>query len=96
MPRAPRGAPTPLKPAHELYGEILIELDRPADAVEMFERSLRRTPNRALSLRGLARAAMTTGDPDTARAQAAQLVDQWRGADDAEILQEARRLLGGS
>ena len=39
---------------------------------------------------------MTTGDPDTARAQAAQLVDQWRGADDAEILQEARRLLGGS
>ena len=93
---APRGAPTPLKPAHELYGEILLELDRPADAVEMFERSLRRTPNRALSLRGLARAAMTTGDPDTARAQAAQLVDQWRGADDAEILQEARRLLGGS
>ena len=29
---APRGAPTPLKPAHELYGEILLELGRPAEA----------------------------------------------------------------
>ena len=66
---APRGAPTPLKPAHELYGEILHELGRPAEAVEQFKRSLRRTPTRSLSLRGFARAAVAAGDPDTARAQ---------------------------
>ena len=92
----PRGAPTPLKPAYELYGELLLELDRPADAVAQFERSLRRTPNRSLSLRGLARAAVAVGDPDTAREQYAQLVAQWRGADDAAIIQEARRFLSSS
>ena len=92
----PRGAPTPLKPAHELYGELLLELERPADAAAQFERSLLRTPNRSLSLRGLARAAVATGDPETAREQYAQLVVQWRGADDAAIIQEARQFLNGS
>jgi len=90
---APRGAPTPVKPAHELYGEILLELDRPGEAAEQFERSLLRTPNRSLSLRGLARAAMAGGDLDTARAQYAQLVAQWRGADDAALVREARQFL---
>ena len=51
------------------------------------------TPNRSLSLRGLARAAKATGDLDTARAQYAQLVSQWRGKDDAAIVQEARQFL---
>jgi len=90
---APRGAPTPLKPAHELYGEILIELGRPAEAVEQFKRSLRRTPNRSLSLRGLARAAVAAGDADTARVQYARLVAQWRGAEDAPTVEEARQFL---
>ena len=90
---APRGAPTPLKPAHELYGEILLELGRPVEAVEQFKRSLRRTPNRSLSLRGLARAAAAAGDPDTARAQYAQLAAQWRGAEDAPTVEEARQFL---
>jgi tetratricopeptide (TPR) repeat protein len=90
---APRGAPTPLKPAHELYGEILLDLNRPAEAAEQFKRSLLRMPNRSLSLRGLARAAAGAGDPSTSRAQYAQLVAQWRGADDASIVKEARQHL---
>ena len=90
---APRGAPAPLKPAHELYGEILLELGRPAEAVEQFKRSLQRTPNRSLSLRGLARAAVVADDADTARTQYAQLVAQWRGAEDAPTVEEARQFL---
>jgi tetratricopeptide (TPR) repeat protein len=89
----PRGSASPIKPVHELYGEILLELGRPAEAVEQFKRSLQRTPNRSLSLRGLARAAVAAGDPDTARAQYAQLVAQWRGAEDAPTVEEARQFL---
>ena len=92
----PRGPTTPLKPAHELYGEILLDLDRPADAVTQFEWSLLRTPNRSLSLRGLARAAIATGDLETAHERYQKLVSQWRGADDAAIIQEARSTLAGS
>ena len=61
----PNGAATPIKPAHELYGEILLELGQPQKAVSQFETSLQRTPNRRLSLRGLARAA--SGALSTAR-----------------------------
>jgi len=58
----PNGAAIPIKPAHELYGEILLELDRPKEAVAQFEASLLCAPNRRLSLRGLARAAAKSGD----------------------------------
>ena len=63
----PNGAATPIKPAHELYGEILLELDQPQKAMAQFETSLQRTPNRRLSLRGLARAATKSGSLRTAR-----------------------------
>ena len=83
-------------PAHELYGEILLELDRQEEAVTQFERSLLRTPNRTLALRGLARASIATDDPDTAREQYQKIVNQWRGGDDAAVIQEARAFLAGS
>ena len=63
----PNGAAIPIKPAHELYGEILLELDRPKEAAVQFEASLLRAPNRRLSLRGLARATAKSGDTHTAR-----------------------------
>lgn len=53
---APRGAAKPIKPAHELYGEILLELGRADAAATHFETCLQLMPKRALSLRGLARA----------------------------------------
>ena len=92
----PRGPTNPLKPAHELYGEILLDLDRATAAVARFEQSLLRTPNRSLSLIGLARAAAATGDLETARQQYQKLVDQWRGDDDAAVIQEARVFLADS
>ena len=58
----PNGAAIPIKPAHELYGEILLELGQPQKALTQFETSLQRTPNRRLSLRGLARAGAKSGD----------------------------------
>ncbi len=58
----PRGAASPIKPVHELYGEILFDLGRPAEAIEKFETSLLRMPRRACSLLGLTRAAAGTGD----------------------------------
>ena len=77
----PIGAPTPLKPAHELYGEALLAAGRPEDALAMFNRSLVRMPNRPLSLRGLARAHVALGNADAARAIYARLEAGWRGRD---------------
>ena len=91
--RPPNGTASPIKPVHELYGEMLLELDRPADAIAKFETSLLRLPNRPRSLLGLARAYAKTGN----RAQAAlyydQLADVWQGREALEGLKEARSFL---
>ena len=75
------GPPVPVKPAHELVGEMLMDLRRPKEAIPAFEISLTRNPRRALSLLGLARASMAT--KDTARAMGAygELRKMWRNAD---------------
>jgi predicted negative regulator of RcsB-dependent stress response len=51
------GPPNPVKPAHELLGEVLLELGKPELAVKQFELALQRAPGRRLSLQGLAKAA---------------------------------------
>jgi hypothetical protein len=51
---APSGPPDPIKPALELYGELLAEAGRDKDAAAAFEQSLLRTPNRTPSVKGLA------------------------------------------
>ena len=48
------GPPVPVKPAHELYGEVLLAEGRAPAARKEFERALERCPGRKLSLRGLA------------------------------------------
>jgi tetratricopeptide (TPR) repeat protein len=53
---APSGPPDPIKPALEMYGELLLDLGRPKDAAGQFEQALRRMPNRRLSMQGLDRA----------------------------------------
>ena len=50
------GPPVPVKPSHELFGEILLELDRPEEAAEQFRLGLARAPNRSLLVSGLAHA----------------------------------------
>jgi len=52
----PSGPADPLKPSFELYGEWLLDMNRPKEAAAQFEQSLLRMPKRALSLRGWSRA----------------------------------------
>ena len=52
---APSGPPDPIKPALELYGELLAEAGRDKEAMAAFEQALLRTPNRTPSVKGLAK-----------------------------------------
>ena len=51
---APSGPPDPIKPAFELYAELLAAAGKDKDAQAAFEQSLLRTPNRTPSVKGLA------------------------------------------
>jgi tetratricopeptide (TPR) repeat protein len=59
----PIARPYPIKPAEELYAEALLDAGKPALAVTHFKRALARTPQRALSLAGLAQAARAAKQP---------------------------------
>lgn len=85
------GPPIPVKPSHELYGEFLLELNRPAEAQTQFEKALDRAPKRAHSLLGLARAASQSGDTETAQETAETLRTIWDDADSPvkEVMQTA-------
>jgi tetratricopeptide (TPR) repeat protein len=50
----PSGPPDTFKPAHELYGELLLRAGKKKEAAEQFRIELTRTPNRAASVTGLA------------------------------------------
>lgn len=75
------GPPNPVKPVNEQVGEMLMDLRRPKEAMEAFQMSLKRTPKRALSLLGLARAATAARDPAIALAAYGELKDVWKSAD---------------
>jgi len=75
------GPPMPVKPVNEQAGEMLMDLRRPKEAMEAFELSLKRTPGRALSLLGLARAATAARDITTAQRAYGELRDIWKKAD---------------
>jgi len=85
------GPPAVIKPARELLGEMLLKFGNAAEARAEFERSLARTPERALSLLGLARAAAKSGDRAAAQDAYSRLATVWRLADpDLPELAEAR------
>jgi tetratricopeptide (TPR) repeat protein len=75
------GPPVPVKPVNEQVGEMLMDLRRPREAMEAFELALKRTPRRALSLLGLARAATAAKDVATADRAYSDLRDIWKNAD---------------
>lgn len=80
MPK-PIGRPYPVKGADELYGELLLEAGRAADAVMWFERALARTPNRSRAVLGVARAAAKAGDTAKSRKAYEQFLVNWKDAD---------------
>jgi hypothetical protein len=90
----PSGPPSLIKPAHELFGEILLRAGKPEAAREQFEISLLRQPNRARSLLGAARAAAQAGHQSAAVAAYKTLLEQWKQADpELPELQETRGYL---
>jgi hypothetical protein len=89
----PVARPYPIKPAGELYAEILLGTGDAAAAVTQFKASLARTPGRAASLLGLARAASVAGPPAEAVKAAKAFLADWHLADsDRPEIKEARAL----
>ena len=58
---APSGPPDPIKPAIELYGEILLDAGQPVQAAAAFEKSLQRTPNRTPLVKDMEQATKNAG-----------------------------------
>lgn len=75
------GPPVPVKPPHELRGEILLAAKRPAEAVAEFDLALKTAPLRALSMLGRARALAAAGDAAGAKQAYAALHAVWQRAD---------------
>ena len=80
MPR-PIGRPFPVKDVNELYGELLLQVNRAKEAIVWFDRALARTPNRSRALFGLARAYRNAGDGANARAAYKRFLSNYRLAD---------------
>jgi Tfp pilus assembly protein PilF len=72
---------------------MLLAADRPAEAVQAFERSLQRTPKRTPSLLGLARASLKAGNATSARQIYNELATMTGAAAGSPAVQEAQRFL---
>jgi tetratricopeptide (TPR) repeat protein len=85
--------PGPLAPARELLGEMLLEVNQPAQALKEFEATLSKEPNRFRTLHGAARAAKLAGNQSAAAKYYGDLIRVCQRADQPgrPELQEARR-----
>jgi len=73
--------PGPLLPARELLGDLLLELERPREAMIAYEETLAREPNRARALFGAGRAAELAGEHEIARRRYSELVELMSASD---------------
>ena len=83
------GPPAIVKPSHEIYGEVLLKLGRPQEALDQFRKALERAPRRSLSLAGMARAARAVSDTKAVARACAELESIYAGADETVSLPEA-------
>jgi Tfp pilus assembly protein PilF len=86
-------SPGPLAPARELLGEMLLEMNRPADALKEFETTLKKEPNRFRATHYAGKSASLSGDKGKAREHYQHLVDMCRKGDTPgrPELEEARK-----
>jgi hypothetical protein len=70
--------PGRILPARELLGDMLLEAGQPARALEAYEASQEREPNRFRGLYGAAMAARSAGDVERAARYSARLADMTR------------------
>lgn len=89
--------PGQVLPARELLGDLLLELNRPADALQAYRTSLERAPNRARTIYGAAVAADRAGNRAAAKKYFEQFADLLAHADgDRPELIEAKRYLSSA
>jgi hypothetical protein len=87
-------SPGPIVPARELLGEMLLEANRPAEALKEFEASQKKEPNRFRGFYGAARAAEMAGDRDKAAHNYRELVALAQKADaERPEIQQAKAFL---
>ena len=81
--KSEKSAVTPgrIVPARELLGEMLLEMKRPAEALQEFEASQKREPNRFRSLYGASKAAEQSGDMVKAKSYYEKIVVLSQNAD---------------
>jgi hypothetical protein len=82
--------PGPLAPARELLGQLLLELNEPAAALEQFESTLKKEPNRFRALYGAGHAARLNGNATVSQRYFLQLLKICGSADNSlrpEILE---------
>jgi hypothetical protein len=86
--------PGPLAPARELLGDLLLQLNRPAEALHEYEATLTHEPNRFWSLYGAAKASAGTSNRESSRVYLAKLLAIATPAETPARpeLDEARRL----
>jgi tetratricopeptide (TPR) repeat protein len=88
--------PGEVLPARELLGDMLLELERPTEAVSKYEEALGRSPNRFNSLYGAGRAAELGGDTASAVRYYQALLEVTAQADSPrERLEHARAYVEG-
>lgn len=74
------GPPAIVEPSHEVLATMLLEME-PREALEHWQRALAMAPGRSVALRGLAGAAVATGDKAEAARALERLMANWRSAD---------------
>ena len=85
---------SPIQPAHELLGDMLLEAGDAETALQVFETSLQRTAKRPHSLYGAARAATALGDEEAANRYYQQLLATPERGQDLPGLADAEAMVG--
>lgn len=84
-------------PAREMLGDLLLEMDRPADALAEYENSMKVDPNRFNGLYGAGRASELLGEQEKARSYYGQLLKNCAAAQSKRReLERARESMAGS
>ena len=88
--------PGRLLPARELLGDMLMELEHPAEALKEYEASQQREPNRYRGLYGAGLAAAQSGNRDKARHYFSQLIELAGSGEIRPEMEKARRYLASN
>ncbi len=78
---SPNGPNIILKPAHEFYGELLMEYGEYRKAIRQFNISLSRIPNKSLTLLNMARTHVALDETMEASFYYTRLMENWEKAD---------------